>query len=333
MRRLPPLAAVRVFEAAARHGNFTSAATELGMTQAAVSYQVKSLEQRLGVLLFARERGRVVLSGPGKQIAAQVSQAFDTLDDAFGRIREDDEKLLKISTFNSLAQQWLAPRLGGFQLAHPDLAVRLETADAPTDFARDDIDVALRGGFGGWPDLHVRFLMRYLIAPMASLGFIAEHGPLDTPARIMAARRISPEDSWWPRWSAYAGLSDPPPASVGIRLDSQPLEGAAAIAGHGVAILNPVFWRAELADGRLLQLGEAMLGRRSIWLVCPEHKRNSAKLQAFRDWITAEIARDPEAAVIREEPEKRTSVDTLSEIPLAANGLGVTDTAARPLAI
>lgn len=306
MRRLPPLAAIRVFEAAARHSNFTSAAEELGMTQAAVSYQVKSLETRLGMALFARERGRVALSEAGRQIASQVSQAFDTLDDAFGRLREDDATLLKISTFNSLAAQWLAPRLGGFQLANPGIAVRLDTSETPVDFARDDIDVAVRGGFGDSPGLHVRFLMRVLFAPMASPGFIAEHGPLDTPERIRGARLLSPDDTWWPRWFAHAGLADPPPPSRGgIRLDSQPLEGTAAMAGHGVAILNPVFWRAELADGRLVQLGEAMLGARAIWLVCPEHKRNAGKVRAFRDWMTAEAGRDPDAATILAPPVPR----------------------------
>ncbi|MBC7987204.1 MAG: LysR family transcriptional regulator [Sphingomonadaceae bacterium] len=299
MRRLPPMAAIRVFEAAARHANFTSAAEELGMTQAAVSYQIKGLEQRLGVGLFVRARGRVALSEAGRLIAGQVSGAFDALDEAFGRLREEDESLLRISTFNSFAAQWLAPKLGGFQLAHPGLAVRLDNSEDPVDFARDDIDVAVRGGFGDWPELRVEFLMRVLFAPMASPSFISQHGPLDTPGQIRASRLLSPDDTWWPRWFAGAGLSDPPPPSRGgIRLDSQPLEGAAAMAGQGVAILNPVFWRAELADGRLVQLGEAMLGNRGIWLVCPEHKRNAAKIKAFRQWIAHEVANDPDAATL-----------------------------------
>lgn len=303
MRHLPPMAAIRVFEAAARHANFTSAAEELGMTQAAVSYQVKSLESWLGVSLFARERGRVALSEAGRAIAGQVTGAFDALDAAFGRLREDDQSLLIIGTFNSFASQWLAPRLGGFQLARPELAVRLDNRESMVDFARDDVDVAVRGGFGDWPGVRVDFLMRVPFAPMASPGFIAEHGPLDIPEQIRAARLLSPDDSWWARWFAHAGLADPPPPSRGgIRLDSQPLEGAAAMAGQGVAILNPVFWRAELAAGRLVQLGDAMLGGRSIWLVCTEHKRGARKVRAFRDWIRSEIASDPDAAIITRPP-------------------------------
>src|SRR5690349_9093124 len=123
MHRLPPLSAVRVFESAARHENFTQAAAELGMTQAAVSYQIRLLEERLGVSLFARVKGRVTLTEAGRRIAPMVADAFETLEGAFGGLLADDSGLLSISAAQSLATMWLAPRLGSFQVKHPDLAV------------------------------------------------------------------------------------------------------------------------------------------------------------------------------------------------------------------
>ncbi|HET8613002.1 MAG TPA: LysR family transcriptional regulator, partial [Sphingomonas sp.] len=144
MRHLPPLAAVRVFEAAARHENFTAAAAELGMTQAAVSYQIKLLEERLGVPLFVRDKRRVALTDAGRRAAAPVGRAFDTIDAAFARLRAEDEMMLTVSTSLTFANTWLAWRLGGFQMAHPDMAVRLSVSDALADFVTDDVDVAIR---------------------------------------------------------------------------------------------------------------------------------------------------------------------------------------------
>lgn len=302
MRRLPSLAAIRVFEAAARHQNFTSAAEELAMSQAAVSYQIKSLEAALGVPLFLRERGRVSVTDAGAQLAGQTTAAFDMLDDAFSRLRQDEAGTLTISAFTTFSNRWLAAHLGSFQLGRPDLAVRLHVDDGLTDFARDEIDVAIRAGAGGWPGLHAQFLMRTLYAPMASPAFVATHGPLETPRQIRQSRLLSPDDRWWGRWFAHAGIADEPAPPGGIRLDSQTIEGAAAVAGQGVAILNPVFWEDELRDGRLVQLGEALYGRSNLWIVCPEHKRNLPKVKAFRDWIVEEVCTHPLREAICEPP-------------------------------
>jgi LysR family glycine cleavage system transcriptional activator len=304
MRHLPSLAAIRVFEAAARHQNFTSAALELGMSQAAVSYQIKSLEAALGVPLFVRERGRVSLVETSAMLAAQVTAAFDLLDDAFARAREDEESTLKVSGFTSFSNHWLATRLGSFQLGQTDLAVKLDVDDSLADFVRDDIDVAIRIGMGDWPNLHTQFLMRVCYAPMASPAFIAEHGPFDTSKQILDSRLLSPEDRWWGRWFASAGISDLPAAQPGIRLDSQTIEGNAAIAGQGIAILNPVFWPEELRDNRLVQLGDVLYGNSSLWVVCPEHKRNLTKVKAFRDWIISEAEKDPMKEIIRRPPNQ-----------------------------
>lgn len=296
MRSLPPLAAVRVFEAAARHENFTNAANELGMTQAAVSYQVKLLEERLGLKLFRREGRRVLLTDPGRRAAREVSNAFDGLDAAFAGLRAEDETVLTISTSNTFANTWLAWRLGGFQLRYPDMAVRLLTSDALTDFAADEVDVGIRSGMdsGGWAGLVADRLIDIDFTPMCSPGFLARHGGTLNAADLPNLPRISPQDPWWPHWLNEAGVTVPGgPVRGGVRLDSQAHEGAAAMAGQGVAMLTPFFWRNDLAEGRLVRPFELLSTRGyGYWLAYPEHRRRVPKIRRFREWLLAEVAAD-----------------------------------------
>src|SRR5919109_1400056 len=163
---LPPLSAVRAFEAAARHGSFTKAAAELGMTQAAVSYQVKLLEDRVGAPLFLRLPKRVALSEAGKRLAPPVTEAFQRLAAAFASLRESNEGVLSVTAILSFASNWLVPRLGSFQLAHPNIAVRLETSQRMVDFSREEIDVGIRGGRGTWPGLKTHLLMPTEFTPL-----------------------------------------------------------------------------------------------------------------------------------------------------------------------
>jgi len=293
MRRLPPLAAVRVFEAAARHENFTAAANELGMTQAAVSYQVKLLEERLGAPLFRREKRRVVLTDAGRKAAPQITRAFDAMDAAFGAIRADDAAVLTVSTSNTFANTWLAWRLGSFQMNHPEMAVRLLTSDALADFVSDDVDVAIRAGLGGWDGLHEELLVRIDFTPMCSPGFLRRHGPF-TAEDMLRIPQISPHDPWWPFWLREAGVEVPDgPPRIGVRLDSQAHEGHAAMAGQGMAMLTPFFWRNDLAEGRLVRPFDQVSTRGyAYWLCYPEARRGVAKIRRFREWLLDELARD-----------------------------------------
>jgi LysR family glycine cleavage system transcriptional activator len=293
MRRLPPLAAVRVFEAAARHENFTSAAAELGMTQAAVSYQIKLLEERLGAPLFRREKRRVVLTDAGRRAAPQITRAFDAIDSAFGAIRAEDAGLLAVSTTNTFANTWLAWRLGSFQMANPEMAVRLLTDETVSDFASGEADVAIRSGLGGWDGLAAELIVPIDFTPMCSPGFLDRYGPF-APADMLRVPLISPHDPWWPFWLREAGVDVPEgPPRPGVRLDSQAHEGHAAMAGQGIAMLTPFFWRNDLAEGRLVRLFEQVSTRGyAYWLVYPEARRSVAKIKRFREWLLAELARD-----------------------------------------
>jgi LysR family glycine cleavage system transcriptional activator len=293
MRHIPPLAAVRVFEAAARHENFTAAATELGMTQAAVSYQVKLLEERLGVPLFRREKRRVLLTDAGRRAAAPISRAFDAIDGAFADLRAEDEALLTVSTSNTFANTWLAWRLGAFQMANPATAVRLLSSDTLVDFASSDVDCAIRSGRGPWPGLAREKLVAIDFTPMCSPDFLARH-PLTSPADLLEVPQISAHDPWWAHWLREAGVDVPSgPPRIGVRLDSQAHEGHAAMAGQGVAMLTPFFWRKDLAEGRLVRPFEQVSTRGyAYWIVYPEHRRSVPKIKRLREWLIAELARD-----------------------------------------
>ena len=155
---LPPLAAIRAFEAAARHASFTKAAEELGMTQAAVSYQIKVLEERVGVPLFLRRPRQVVLTEAGQRLAPAVSEAFALLSEAYAAVRTGAQGTLVISTIQTFGSNWLARHLGSFQIAHPSIAVRLDTSSHMVDFAREEIDVGIRSGGGKWPGLAAHML-------------------------------------------------------------------------------------------------------------------------------------------------------------------------------
>ena len=292
MRHLPPLTAVRVFESAARHENFTKAAAELGMTQAAVSYQIKLLEERLNVPLFKRERRRVTLTDPGRRVAAEVGRAFDTLDGAFASLRAEDEKTLTLTSSYTCANTWFAWRLGSFQMANPETAVRLLTDDALVDFAGEEVDVGVRTGMGEWPGLCADLLFQVFFTPMCSPAFLDRHGPL-TPEDLLRVPRIGPEDPWWAVWLRDAGVTIPDETPRGIRLGYQAHEGHAAMAGQGMAMLTPFFWRNDIAEGRLVCPFDQLSSRGwGYWLVYAEQRRNVPKIKRFRDWLLGEVRRD-----------------------------------------
>ncbi len=218
----------------------------------------------------------------------------DRLDAAFAGVRAEDETLLTVSTTNTFANTWLAWKLGGFQLAHPAMAVRLATSDTVADFAADDIDCSVRSGHGDWPGLAADLLLPIDFTPMCSAGFLARHGGHIAPADLVRLPLISPQDPWWAAWLAEAGISaeDARPRP-GVRLDSQAHEGHAAMAGQGVAMLTPFFWRNDLAEGRLVRLSDQVSTQGDgYWFVCPEHRRRAPKIRRFREWLMAEIARD-----------------------------------------
>lgn len=261
------------------------------MTQAAVSYQVRLLEERLGAPLFVREKGRARLSPLGARLMPQLTGAFDAIDAAFAAQREEDEGLLTVATTFTFANTWLAWRLGGFQMAHPGFAVRLMTGNAITDLHGGEADVAIRAGAEPWEGLTCEPLMTIDFTPMCTPGFLARTeerlGRKLEPADLMSLPMISPDDPWWDTWFAAAGVRHEGRRQVaGLRLDSQADEGHAAMGGQGVVLLTPEFWKNDIKDGRLVQIFPltATAGFR-YWLVYPEHRRRVPKIRHFREWL------------------------------------------------
>jgi LysR family transcriptional regulator, glycine cleavage system transcriptional activator len=290
MSQLPPLAAIRVFEAAARHENFSRAADELAMTQAAVSYQMKVLEERIGASLFVRRGRGMQLTDLGRRMAPQVSGAFDNLRQAFAAARADSGSILNISAPRTFATNWLAGRLGDFHRARPNLTVRLDVSDEVVDLHASEFDLAIRGMKQPGPDLVSHFLLGMPITPLASPSFLAAH-PIRTPADLLSVTRLSPEDEWWNLWFASLPDFELKRESLGsLRFESQVLDGHAALAGHGVAILSPAMYQPALAAGLLVQVFDHIArDRRGFWLVYAESKRNLPKVRAFREWLIAAV--------------------------------------------
>jgi len=293
MRELPPLAAVRVFEAAARRLSFTQAAEELGMTQAAVSYQIKVLEERLGAPLFLRRPRAVELTPAGHLLAPAASEALDSLAAAFSAARENLGGILSISVLPTFAAHWLAPRIGEFQMAQPDIAVRITASRRLIEFGRDNFDLSIRSGDGNWPGTRAHWLTGVDFTPMFSPKLAERLGAPKSPEDLLKYPLIDPGDEWWQIWFAGHGIAYDPPSQPDSRMGDQHLAARAAIGGQGLAILTPGFYTMEVENGLLLQSFETVAESRSYWLCYPESRRNVPKIRAFRDWILGALDTAP----------------------------------------
>ena len=292
MATLPPLAAIRVFETVARHGNFSRAAAELNMTQSAVSYQIKLLESFVGAPLFVRQARGVALSEKGETIAPTVRRALGDLAQSFRQVREESNSALVISTMQTIAGNWLAPRLGGFQLLHPEYTVRLDISPHMVDLASEGVDVVIRSGKGNWPGLTSHVLLTQTFTPVCSPHYIAREGRPETPGDMLNRVLIDRNDIWWPIWFEAAGLPrDASSNRTSIDVNTQQMAAILAVAGSGIALVSPAFVSEDLKSGRLIQLFDVMANSGSeYFLAYSETRRNTPKIRAFRDWILGEAA-------------------------------------------
>lgn len=288
---LPPLAALRVFDAASRQLSFTRAAETLGMTQAAVSYQIKLLEERLGGKLFLRNPKGLELTELGRRYSGPTTDAFDLLREAFSS-SEGQQETLSISTMTTIASNWLVYRLGRFQMKHPNLAVRLDTDDKVVDFNRQDIDVALRYGAGDWDGLVSHFLFHSDVTPMLSPEMLKKHGPLKVPEDIIELPWLNNTYRGWDAWLSLNGVAELScKPSRRFEIEAQAHLGRAALAGEGIALLNPRFFRFELATGSLIQPFETVWrSTNSYWLVFPHARRNRPAIKSFLRFLQDEIS-------------------------------------------
>jgi LysR family transcriptional regulator, glycine cleavage system transcriptional activator len=288
LSRKVPLNAVRVFEAVARLGSFTRAGEELGMTQTAVSYQIRLLEDHVGEMLFIRQARRSILTATGERMLPKISEAFGLLTDALADAREQADGILEIRSTPTFASHWLARHIGAFQLQHPGLAVRILRVDKPVDFRIDNADVAIWRGERPPADVEAHELFRLHYAPMLSPKLAETIGGVTTPADLLKLPLIGGSSKWWGIWFRSNGIDSPLPGTITIDADGAlDLEGSAAIAGHGVALLSPFLHREELEAGRLIMPFDIFKkDDKTYWLLSPKSRRRSAKVIAFRQWMT-----------------------------------------------
>jgi LysR family transcriptional regulator, glycine cleavage system transcriptional activator len=290
MPDFPPLHAVRVFDAVARLGSFTKAAAELNMTQSAVSYQVNVLERFVGAPLFARQARGVALNEKGEAVAPMVRRALADLAQGFRKIRDANNAVLVLSTMQTIAGSWLAPRLGSFQLQHPEITLRLDISPVMADLENESVDVVIRSGKGAWPGLKSHFLLPQKFTPVCSPHYIAREGRPKTPVDMLNHVLIDRNDIWWPIWFETAGLAKNLASTrPSIDVKTQQMAAIIAVAGSGIALVSPGFVNEDLKAGRLVQLFDIMASSgSSYFLAYCEHRRNTPKIQAFRDWILQE---------------------------------------------
>lgn len=296
-RSLPPLTALRAFEAAARLSSFTKAARELHVTPAAVSHQIRGLEKYLGVTLFRRTTRRLVLTEQGQRAAEHFREGFDRLARGVELLRaEDGGGSLTVSVTTAFATRWLVPRLGRFMRRCPDIDLRLRAGAQPVDFDHDDVDVAVRIGRGGFAGALALPLFGESVAPLASPSFIRQHGirrPADL-ARVPllhddSMRRVGRPPGWaeWFRAANVRGVD----AERGLHFDDGHLVLQAAAAGRGVALGRLTYALDDLEERRLKMPFEPVLEMElRYYLLLPETRATEPAIAAFRTWLEQEAA-------------------------------------------
>ena len=297
-RRLPPLNALRAFEAAARHLSFLKAAQELHVTPGAVSQQVKGLEAQLGLTLFRRLTRGVLLTDTGQLYAKRLGELFDGIDAATRELRRGEvAPVLTVSALPSFAARWLIPRLGCFNLGHPEITMRVIAESSPPDFVNSDADVAIRYGTGLYPGLVGAQLFPGIIFPVCSPRLMEGAHPIRTLADLAHHTLLHDEpypgfeELSWKSWLAAVGAGSvedrPGPIFSFTHMSLQ-----AAASGQGVALGTAVLAGDDIAAGRLIRpLPHEVTSKTAYWLVCPPAAAERCKVRAFRDWVAAEIGR------------------------------------------
>ncbi|HIF9493617.1 TPA: transcriptional regulator GcvA [Photobacterium damselae] len=295
-RRLPPLNSLKVFEAAARHLSFTRAAEELFVTQAAVSHQIKALEEFLGLKLFRRRNRSLLLTEEGQSYFLDIKDIFSSIADATDKVLERGAKgALTISLPPSFAIQWLVPRLIDFNEQHPDIDVRIKAVDLDEGSLTDDVDVAIYYGRGNWSGLRADKLYQEFMMPLCSPMVLTGPKPLRTLDDLKNHALL--HDTSRKEWKNYVRQYD----IKGVNVNQGPIFShstmvlQAAAHGQGIALGNNVLAQPELEAGRLVcPFDEVLMSKNAFYLVCQEKQADSGRIQAFRDWVLAKARSEQE---------------------------------------
>ena len=291
----PPLNALRAFEAAGRHLSFTKAAAELNVTPAAISHQVKALEELLEVPLFRRLTRALRLTEAGQAALPVLGQGFDKLAQAVEQIRSHCESgVLTISVSPSFGGMWLLPRLERFRNRHPDIEIRIDGTDRLVDLARDDVDVAVRYGPGGYEGVRADRLFGQRNTPVCSPALLEGAHPLRRPEDLRHHTLLhidwTEAEATWRMWLLAAGLHEIDPAR-GPRFNMESMAIQSAVDGHGVALVGELLVADHLAAGRLVRPFDQSLSTPltfAFFLLSAKDRADVPKIAAFRDWLMEE---------------------------------------------
>lgn len=294
--RLPPLNALRVFETAARHLNYSRAAEELFLTHSAVSHQIKALEGELAVQLFRRAGRNMLLTEEGQRLYAHVREGLARLTQGVAEVRaKSRQQTLNISVTPSFAAGWLVPRLPDFYHRHPQIEVNLRATTALADFSREDVDLALRYGPGKWPGLHAEKLLHGDFIPVCSPRY--RDGRLPQTAReLLDCALLHHASLSWEEWFKSVGVNVEAPLR-GPRFSDYTLAIRAAEAGQGVVLAHADLIKDELAGNRLIRIVKdrsALQAPFAYYLVYLENTELPPKVSVFRDWLLEQVKENPD---------------------------------------
>ncbi len=291
-RLLPPIGALNSFAAAARHGSFSLAGEDVGLTQSAVSRQIALLEDWLQTPLFDRKGRRVTLNADGRTYADEIIPALDRIRRATGRLAgRRPDNALAVATLPSFGMRWLAPRLPGLTAEHPELVVDFAARSFPFAFADEDFDAAIHFGRPDWPGATHEYLFRETAIPVCSPAWLAEH-PVASAADLLGRPLLfqSSRRTAWARWFAAAGI-ERAEVPAGPTFEHFLMLAQAAAAGSGVALIPSFLIGPELATGTLVRpIDLPLTTDEAYYLVYPEAIEPGAALRHFRDWILREAA-------------------------------------------
>jgi LysR family transcriptional regulator, glycine cleavage system transcriptional activator len=294
--RLPPMQALRAFEAAARMRSLTRAAESLHLTHGAISHQIKALEADFGVRLVERAGRGIRLTDQGERFASRVRAALSDLADAVREVTESTSpRQLRVSVMPSLAARWLLPRIGRFFAKHPEIDLDVSANSALADFRRDDIDAAIRYGGGNYPGAVAEHLMDDVYFPVCSPRLAGGRLPV-RPADLAHHTLLRSENEFWQPWFAAAGLDWPEPTRGPMFNDASHVLQA-AIEGQGVALARSSLIGNDLTNGVLVRPFQITLpSPHQYFLVYPPRLAHSPKLAVFRQWVLDEIAAEQRGA-------------------------------------
>lgn len=290
--RLPPLNSLKAFESAARHLSFTNAADELFVTQAAVSHQIKSLENFLSIKLFHRRNRTLLLTEEGQAYYHDLRDVFLHMQEATQRLMEMGAKgAITIATPPSFASQWLVPRLHKFSASHSDIDVRIKAVDADDGFLDDSVDIAVFYGKGNWSGLFSTKLLGEYLTPMCSPLLLRKGKPL-VELKDLAAHTLLHDNTRvaWKNWLSHFGINN-------INVNQGPIFShtmlvlQAACNGQGIALSDTVLAKPEIESGRLIcPFNEKIESKFSHYLVCKESKAEQQKIKVFSDWMLSQVS-------------------------------------------